>query len=255
MRDGRVQGDQWVVWVRRMQCWRVSELDGRDGVLVVSFRESIQLTQGERGCDGVCVQCGIQWAGWGAVCRVLSGAVQGEQRLIGLRGVQFRDVSEHQCGDGMRDMPIRKLVQLAGGELSSRGLPLQCGIQWPRRGALCCVRARHVQGGERIMGVFGMRGWDVPERECGDRVCGVSRGESLELAAGECGGGGVPVQCRIQWARRGSVCGMRGGGVQGDQWVVGVQSMQSWRVSEYHGGDGVRVVSFREQVRHIAGEH
>ena len=128
MSNGNLSEPTWGHCVYGMSIWRVSEYHSGDGVRVVSFGESVRLIQGEHWCDGLCLQSGIQWARWGAVCGMLAGAVQSKQRLIGVRAVQRWDVPEHQCGNGMRDMPVGELVQLAEGELGSRGLPLQCGV-------------------------------------------------------------------------------------------------------------------------------
>ena len=98
------------------------------------------------------------------------GAVQGEQRVIGVRAVQCWDVPEHQRGDGVRDVPIGEPVELAEGQLGSRGLPLQFWLQRSERGTLRSVLARNVQGGEWVVRVYGMCCGDVSQRERGDRV-------------------------------------------------------------------------------------
>ena len=131
------------------------------------------------------MQCGVQWAGRGAVRGMRTWGVQGGERVIVVRYVLERDVSECERGDGVRDLPGRGILELSAGECGGGCVLVQCGVHWTGRGAMHGVLAWGVQGDQRVVILCFVRSGGVPEHECWDGVRWVSVWESLELAPGE----------------------------------------------------------------------
>ena len=100
------------------------------------------------------------------------------------------------------------------------------------------VRGGDLQGIDRVSGMYQLRQRQVfgdDERDVGERVRGVPR--QLILGVSECHGRGVPMQCRLQRARRRAMRGVRGGQAQGSVRISRVHELRARQVLKYDGGD------------------
>ena len=184
----KVQGGEWIVGVFSMCGGDVSQRERGDRVCGVPCWKPVKLSEREHGGSGLPVQCWIQRARRGKVCCMLCGIVQGRERVVGVRTMQWGDVFELHRGHCLLDVSFGESVELTQGQHRCDRLSLRLGLQWTGWGRVCGMLAGAVQGGQRLVGLQAVQCWDVSEHQCWDGMRDVPIGEPVELDARKCGG-------------------------------------------------------------------
>jgi len=148
------------------------------------------------------VQCRVHWSRRGSVRRMLSGQLQGHERVVDVHAVHGRKLSEHERGDRLRCLPGREPLQLTGGNRGRGTVLMSCGVHRTQRRPVRGMRRWNAQGCERVFWVFGMRGGHVSQRQCWHWVHVMSSRKPLQLAPWQQQSGGVPMPSRVYRTER-----------------------------------------------------